>query len=180
MFPKRIVSNKNPFQTNKISEGAFAYYDNEFFLRYLRSLGTKNQTKASETLHIMKECVINQPISLGLEKNSPLTLNFNKYIARLIEGGLIAKWLNDYTANLPSEEETPKEAFIDLRKFWSSFVVLAMGYFLAGITLLFELWHFKNIVQKHFLYDKYNTKVYYNYKKLEEMHNIARIKKFKS
>lgn len=157
-----------------------AYYDNEFFLRYLRSLGTKNQTKTSDTLHIMKECVINYPISLGLEKNSPLRTNFNKYIGRLVEGGFIAKWLNDYTSNLPSEEEAPKEAFIDLGKFWSSFVVLATGFFLAGVTLLFEKWHFKNIVRKHFLYDKYNTKVYYNYKKLEEMHNMVKIKKLES
>lgn len=107
-------------------------------------------------------------------------MNFNKYIARLIEGGLIAKWLNDFTENLPYEEEAPKEAFIDLRKFWSSFVVLATGYFLAGVALLFELWHFKNIVQSHFLYDKYNTKAYYNYKKLEELQNVTRIKELKS
>lgn len=72
----------------RIANGKYAYYDNEYFLRNLRLERTLEIKKDDgEVLHIMKECVLNVPISIGLEKNSPLKPNIDKYLRRLIEAG---------------------------------------------------------------------------------------------
>ncbi|CAG9585045.1 unnamed protein product [Danaus chrysippus] len=65
--------------TNKIAQGVFAYYDSENFLKYLTvkrknmvlMTSSENNTK-ERNLHIMKDCVVNIPISIGFHKNSPL------------------------------------------------------------------------------------------------------------
>ncbi|XP_055386312.1 glutamate receptor ionotropic, kainate glr-3 [Condylostylus longicornis] len=153
--------------TLRILKGDFAYFDNGYFLRYLRS-NTKNEKTEKENLnadalHIMKSCVYKMPVSIGMEKNSPLKPRVDKYIRRLMEGGLLTKWLKEVIEDLPVEAEAPQEALMDLNKFWSSFVVLGIGYFLAFLALIYEHLHFKYIVQKHPLYDKFNPKKYYNF-----------------
>lgn len=69
----------------KVSNGSFGYYENEFSLRFahitkyaLEKEQQENNTQNSKTsdvkhnLHIMKDCIINMPIALGMDKNSPL------------------------------------------------------------------------------------------------------------
>lgn len=67
----------------KVANGSFAYYENSYLLRHVRvkrQILEKEQKEnittvdisSKHNLHIMEECVINMPIALGLEKNSPL------------------------------------------------------------------------------------------------------------
>ncbi|CAD7078939.1 unnamed protein product [Hermetia illucens] len=148
----------------RIANGKYAYYDNEYFLRNLRLERTLEIKKDDgEVLHIMKECVLNVPVSIGLEKNSPLKPNIDKYLRRLIEAGLTDKWLKDSTKHLLAEEQPPAEALMDLKKFWSSLVVLLFGYLMALIVLIGECLHFKLIVKTHPMYDRYNPRAYYQF-----------------
>lgn len=63
------------------------------------------------------------------------------------------------------EEQVAPEAIIDLHKFWSSFVALGIGYIFGICALFAEQLHFKYIVEGHPLYDKYNPRLYYNFKR---------------
>ncbi|XP_055912429.1 ionotropic receptor 21a [Eupeodes corollae] len=150
--------------TDRIAKGQSAYYDNKFFLRHLRQLGSLRR-EDTEILHIMKECVVVMPISIGMEKNCPFKANVDKYLNWMKEGGLLSKWLKDATRDLSSEEMAPQEALMNLEKFWSSFAALGFGYILGALTIGSEIFHFKYIVQRHPLYDKYNPKIYYNFQR---------------
>ncbi|KAF3424184.1 hypothetical protein E2986_12315 [Frieseomelitta varia] len=57
--------------------------------------GSFEDISSKHNLHIMQECVINMPIALGLEKNSPLKPKVDTLIRRIIEIGLVEKWLSD-------------------------------------------------------------------------------------
>ncbi|XP_030371987.1 uncharacterized protein LOC115622230 [Scaptodrosophila lebanonensis] len=150
--------------TARIERGQCAYYDNEYFLRYMR-VGDEERGVGFTALHIMRECVVYMPVVLGMEKNSALKPHVDNYIMRLSEGGLISKWLRDSINRLPAEEEAPQEALMNLHKFWSSFGALAIGYFLACCAIFAERWHFKKVVMKHPMYDAYNPSLYYNFKR---------------
>lgn len=68
----------------------------------------RSKVKAIEsqlTLHIMSHCSVHMPVSIGLEKNSPLKSQVDKYIRRLIEAGLISKWLMDTVKNFDASNE---------------------------------------------------------------------------
>ncbi|KAH8418736.1 hypothetical protein KR222_006018 [Zaprionus bogoriensis] len=159
-----IVEDNNQL-TECIAKGLCAYYDNEFYLRYLR-VADDSRGMGSTALHIMKECVIRMPVVLALEKNSALKPRVDDIIQRLSEAGLIAKWLRDAISRLPAEEQAPQEALMNLKKFWSSFVALCAGYFISICALLAEHWHFRYIVMRHPLYDVYNPSLYYNYRRI--------------
>ncbi|KAM8709318.1 hypothetical protein ACLKA7_016169 [Drosophila subpalustris] len=152
-------------KTERIARGRCAYYDNEFYLRHLR-VASEGRGMGSTAVHIMKECVVQMPVVLALEKNSALKPHVDDIIQRLSESGFIAKWLRDMIRRLPAEEQAPQEALMNLTKFWSSFVALGIGYFISICAILLEHWHFRNIVMQHPLYDVYNPSIYYNFKRL--------------
>uniref|UniRef100_A0A336MB17 CSON013115 protein n=1 Tax=Culicoides sonorensis TaxID=179676 RepID=A0A336MB17_CULSO len=140
--------------TKMVAEGKFALYENEFFLKEMRSKVKSSETQLS--LHIMSHCSIHMPVAIGLEKNSPLKKQVDKYIRRLIEAGLISKWLMDTTKDFQaSEEESPPEALVDLKKLYAGFVALAIGYSLSVVALIGEIIYWKYFIERRPDFDKY-------------------------
>lgn len=138
---------------NKVVHGAYAYYENEYFLKKLRSM--RASANERETLHIMEECAIHMPVSIGLQKNSPIKEIVDNILRNIIESGLASKWLRDGIHHFQSNVETaPQEALMDLPKMFGAFVALALGFSLACITLVGELCYFRFWTQKHPLYDR--------------------------
>eukprot|EP00102_Acyrthosiphon_pisum_P022440 XP_016659650.1 PREDICTED: glutamate receptor ionotropic, delta-2 [Acyrthosiphon pisum] len=163
-----------------VSKGQFAYYDNIHFLRYVKVMqntktyeknsqfinGTVNDTSNGDfTLHIMSKCIINMPISLGLQKNSPLKPAVDRFLRRVIEAGLVKKWLNDVMLDTVILEEPQQieevKALMDLKKLYGAFVVLVAGYILSILVLLIEIGYWYGVVKKDPLFDEYSLNCYY-------------------
>ncbi|XP_025207668.1 glutamate receptor ionotropic, delta-2 [Melanaphis sacchari] len=166
-----------------VSKGQFAYYDNIYFLRYVKMMqniktyeqnvqlinGTLNDTKNGDfTLHIMSSCIINMPISLGLQKNSPLKPAVDRFLRRVIEAGLVKKWLNDVMSDTVILEEPQQieevKALMDLKKLYGAIVILVAGYILSILVLLIEIGYWYGVVKKDPLYDEYSLNCYYTHK----------------
>ncbi|XP_062705340.1 glutamate receptor 2 [Aedes albopictus] len=138
----------------RVVEGHFAYYDNVYMLKHLRA--TQKSAKARETLHIMEECAVHMPISIGMEKNSPLKPKVDKYVRALVEAGLTKKWLADAIEEFQSNVELPpQEATIDLQKLTAAFIALAIGYGVSLLAFGAEKLYWRCVIEKHPAYDKY-------------------------
>lgn len=147
-------------QITRVAEGGFAYFENQFTLQQLRFDEENFKASARQNLHIMEQCTVNIPVSIGLEKNSPLKEQMDKYIRWAIEGGLIQKWLLQATKSFESSiEPPPAEALMDLKKFYGALVALGCGYVLALIALAGEAAYWRFVIEKHPHYDKYFRKI---------------------
>lgn len=108
-------------------------------------------------LHIMKECAINMPIAIGLEKNSPLKSSFDRLLRQVMEAGLINKWLSDSKQRFEASiEEPPQEALMDLKKLYGVLFALLIGFGLALLALIGENLYWRYVTKKNPLYDKYD------------------------
>lgn len=141
----------------RVAKGEFAYYENIHFLQYLRvrrqiamkDINTKkdvNKLKDSEgerNLHIMRDCVIHMPISIGLQKNSPLKPHMDRFLCHVVEAGLVKKWLKDVMLKIMSMDNAPDKEesnipLMNLHKLYGAFVALGMGYLISICTLIGE------------------------------------------
>lgn len=78
----------------RVINGTFAYYESTYFLQHMRALTEireKNlrQNKSQESaesfqlnLHIMEECAVTMPVSIGMDKNSPLKSEVDKWVKK--------------------------------------------------------------------------------------------------
>lgn len=97
----------------------------------------------------MEECAIHMPISIGLDKNSPLKPRMDKLLRRIIEAGLVSKWLADSIQNLDfTNEVDSQDALINLKKLYGVLVALGIGFATATLALISELLYFRYFVQK--------------------------------
>lgn len=150
---KMIETNYPEAVIKDIIKGSFSFYENEYFLQEM--IHKRRDDVEKETLHVMKECAIHMPISLGLFKNSPIKPKVDTFMRRLIEAGLTNKWLADSIQKFQSSiENEPQEALMDLKKMYGAFVALATGYLLALIALIGENIYWKFVTQRHPNYDK--------------------------
>nr|ARO70548.1 antennal ionotropic receptor 68a-2 [Dendrolimus punctatus] len=172
----------SPLQAaNKVAKGIFAYYDNKDFLKYLiverkndfmmpndNVNSTRNEIVENEkNLHIMSDCVVNIPISIGFHKNSPLKPLADVYMRRIVEVGLVEKWLNDAMYSIKSLEKNEVEikALMNLKKLYGAFIALAIGCFVSGVCLIGELLYWNFVVKRDPDFDKYALNLYYLKKK---------------
>lgn len=112
----------------------------------------------------MSNCIINMPISLGLQKNSPLKPAVDRFLRRVIEAGLVEKWLNDVMLDTTILEAPLKieeiKALMDLKKLYGAFVVLVSGYILSVLVLLLEISYWYGVIKKDPLFDEYSWNCY--------------------
>lgn len=140
-----------------MSQGKFAYYENEYFLREMRFEHDQIAENKLKYLHIMKECAIKMPISIGLEKNSPLKPRVDRLLRQIMEAGLISKWLSDSIQRFESStEEPPQEALMDLKKLYGILFALLVGFGFATLALIGEILYWKCVTKRNPLYDKYD------------------------
>lgn len=186
---KRFESIDDPMAAaEKVAQGTYAYYDNSNFLKYLSVKrknvfmkmevfdNTTNGTEVTEikderNLHIMSDCVVNIPISIGFHKNSPLKPLVDLYMRRIVEVGLVEKWLNDAMNTIRSLDTSEDEikALMNLKKLYGAFVALGIGYFVSTICLFGELIHWHYIVKRDPNYDKYAMDLYYKNKNSKKL-----------
>lgn len=128
-------------------EGKFAYFENEYLLHELlqrHSSNDKTKSAQQKPLHVMRECTINMPISIGLEKNSPLKPEVDKLLRRMIEAGLVSKWLSDsIKASDDDDEMDVQEALITLKKMYGAVVALGVGYLVGLLLLICEIVYYR-------------------------------------
>lgn len=158
----------------RVARGEFAYYENIYFLKAAsvkRALSVQsaksrdvNYVDTDRNLHIMSTCVIKMPISLGLQKNSPIKSKVDTFIRRVIEGGFVKKWLNDVmqttlTSSMHLDPEG-KMALMTLEKLYAGIGALLIGYLISSLALGVEMsyWHF--VVKKHPNFDKYSNRIF--------------------
>lgn len=168
--------NDSDAAVDRVASGDFAFYENVYYLKHasakrqlklemlLKGNGSKeNDNSSDRNLHIMTDCIINMPISIGLQKNSPILRRFNKYIRRIIEAGLVTKWLDDVmqttlrSESLDNTEST--KALMNLSKMIGAFVALFIGCCLSVIAFIGEIIYFNFYVRKHPHFDKYTKNI---------------------
>ncbi|RZC40131.1 glutamate receptor ionotropic, delta-2, partial [Asbolus verrucosus] len=189
------IVNDSGEAVDRVAQGVFAFYENSYFLKEAlvkrqlrfqtaRSNLTSNRTqemrdiaKEDRTLHIMTDCVIKMPISIGLQKNSPIKPRVDKYIRRVLEAGLIKKWLDDVMSPiLNAEIQTTHEgtkAIMNMKKFFGALVTLFIGYFVAIVVLMIEITYFNYFVKKNPSYNKYTRTLHHVKKGDEPIHLIS-------
>lgn len=171
--------NSSDIAVERVAEGKFAFYENIYFLQeivvkrqisHVKTVLDENNTEISQeierverNLHIMSDCVIKMPISVGLQKNSPMKRRMDKFIRRTVEAGLITKWLNDVmqsivNANMQSDGKGV-QAVMNIRKFSGAVVALLIGYVCGIIALAAEIIYFNCYVKKHPDFDKYSKTI---------------------
>nr|CAI5817889.1 unnamed protein product [Callosobruchus analis] len=175
-----VMVNNSDEAVDRVADATFAFYENAWYLKeaavkrqqkFYFKRSSLNQNTSSDgldsisglndrTLHIMRDCIINMPVSIGLQKNSPLTPRFNKYTNRILEAGLITKWLDDamqkvLNAEVHKEDTESSKALMNAKKFSGALVALAIGYFVSTCTLIGEILYFNYVVKKKPDFNKY-------------------------
>ncbi|XP_017773932.1 PREDICTED: glutamate receptor ionotropic, delta-2 [Nicrophorus vespilloides] len=161
------IINDTDYGVDRVALGTFALYENTHFLKYSsvkRQLRILNDTKlegqdGDRNLHIMSDCVINMPISIGLQKNSPIKPMVDKFIRRVIEAGLVGKWLDDimsFTMISETSNEERVKALMDMKKFFGAIVALFIGITISVSVFFAEILYFNRYIRKHPNFDKYS------------------------
>nr|UEN71282.1 ionotropic receptor 21a [Gregopimpla kuwanae] len=162
----------------RVANGSFCYYENIYILRQARAIRRQlefNQMRIAERhneifkvdrdLHVMQDCLIDMPIAIGMDKNSPLKPQVDRTIRRVVEAGFVAKWLSDVTEWTKIVElrfrMPPEQTLVNLHKLHGALVALAIGYFCSFVALAAEKLHWKYIVERNPLYDKYQMDIFY-------------------
>lgn len=104
-----------------------------------------------------------------MQKNSPIKPRVDKFIRRVLEAGLIKKWLDDVMSPILNAEVLDvfeaNKAIMNMKKFVGAVVALFIGYFISLVALGVEILYFHFIIKKNPNYNKY-TKSIQNVKKV--------------
>ncbi|KAG5884354.1 hypothetical protein JTB14_030793 [Gonioctena quinquepunctata] len=176
-----VLVNDSEEAVDKVADAVFAFYENTYFLkdalvkRQQRwqfqkdgnssdNGGQKGYFREDRRLHIMNDCIISMPVSIGLQKNSPIKPRVDKYIRRVLEAGFIKKWLDDVmlkvlNAEIQTEDAGNMKALMNMKKFSGALVALFIGYFISSAALIAEVLYFNCVVVKSPRFNKYSRRI---------------------
>nr|XP_023027160.1 uncharacterized protein LOC111515158 [Leptinotarsa decemlineata] len=173
-----VLVNDSEEAVSRVARASFAFYENTYFLKSalvkrqqkLRlqlsevSLDDIQNQSEERTLHIMKDCIINMPISIGLQKNSPIKPAVDKYIRRVLEAGFVKKWIDDVmqkvlNSEIQTDDAETLKALMNMKKFSGALVALLIGYFISIVSLVTEIVHFHSVVKKNPNFNKYSRRI---------------------
>ncbi|XP_053986684.1 ionotropic receptor 21a-like isoform X1 [Hylaeus volcanicus] len=105
-------------------------------------------------------------VKYWLSHRKCMELDANVKIRRVIETGLVEKWLSDvmeWSKIMEVRQETESEkALVNLHKLQGAFIAVIVGYVLAFVVLLGEILYWKYIVLKDPKFDKYHLDIFYH------------------
>lgn len=85
---------------------------------------------------------------------------------RSVEVGLLHKWLKDVMEwskiTEMRQENQSEKALVNFHKLQGALVALAIGYFFSFLALAGEILHWKYIVMRNPLFNKYHLDVFYD------------------
>lgn len=89
---------------------------------------------------------------------------FDKYIRRVLEAGLIKKWIADvmqkiHNMEVSTDNSDSSKALMNLRKFSGALVALGIGYFLSIMVLIGEIIYFHYVIKKNPHFNKYSRNI---------------------
>ncbi|CAG9860788.1 unnamed protein product [Phyllotreta striolata] len=182
-----VIVNDSNGAVDRVAEASFAFYENTYFLkeaivkrqqRFRSFFVNSNATNATSEerkamlqdvqndrpLHIMEDCIIKIPVSIALQKNSPLKARMDKYIRRVLEAGFIKKWLGDVMqkvliAEIQIEDTESTKALMNMKKFSGALVALLIGYVISILTLISEVLYFHFRVKKNPHFNTYSKQI---------------------
>lgn len=115
----------------------------EFYVKYLVANATANEYS---NVFISKENLMFYPVHIILPKGFPLRDRIDTLINRMIQGGLVDKWMTSYTEKLKEFDTLAKFTSeyhynmpISIEKIQGAFVLLMIGFFAASVVFVLEL-----------------------------------------
>lgn len=111
------------------------------------------------------------PISLGLQKNSPLKPRMDRFLRQVIEAGLIKKWLKDTMADVLAADRTETtdgvKALMNVKKMFAALAALLIGYLASFLLFICEVLYWKCVVEKNPNFNRYSNTIVVGAKKIK-------------
>ncbi|KAJ6650185.1 hypothetical protein Bhyg_05430, partial [Pseudolycoriella hygida] len=150
---------------SSIGCGAWGEQNQKFFLESLDEAGqkigaklddTNDFTEAIERVAKGKYAYYENEFTLKeMKAKRDVKPRFDELLRRLIEAGLVSRWLAEAVRNYGSSADEMEDGLMDLKKMYGAFVALGIGYFLSVVALFGEIIYWKCVVVKSPLYDEY-------------------------
>ena len=119
----------------------------------------------------MESCIVSIPISIGFKRNSPLKPILDHHIRRIIQSGLIHKWIKDFGNPRNAKNQHDREsvqdrstdqAVMNFRKFVMVIVWFVTGLTVATMVLVIEIVYWHRAVKVRPNFDPYRLDDYYS------------------
>ncbi|XP_068218796.1 ionotropic receptor 21a-like isoform X2 [Palaemon carinicauda] len=120
----------------------YAMMENRQFLEYTIATNFTNQY-GEETLHVMEECFLPFQIGMALPKKAPYKPNFDNVITKIVEAGLVRKWLRDIIATSQRrgggiETEDRDGSALTLNNLQGAWLLLGSGILISLVMFIME------------------------------------------
>lgn len=113
---------------------------------YVTGLNQISDSRQLTGYKALKECLFNNYIGFPLQKNSPFKNRFDAVAKRILEGGIMTKWVRDVIWSNRKEQEKffsteilgVGYARITSARFLGALLTLMLGYLVSSLVFVFE------------------------------------------